>query len=161
METCKGLGEMLCLLKRHFHCVSQPLELRNRVGVAYERTPVWRQRLLIFLGVFRLLLFGLLFVSFYVFFETQIPKVKALYEKMEPKAVELLDVLRNMNLAIDAKVSLLNSMKSDIKQKCVPENAIVPIWKHLAPCAEQTQVRALDIESEEDNQKTPSNNAVF
>ncbi|PYH63236.1 uncharacterized protein BO88DRAFT_420519 [Aspergillus vadensis CBS 113365] len=117
-------------------------------------------RLLIFLGIFRLFMFGLLFLSFYVLVENQRHKVKASYEKMEPKAVELLDVLRNMNLAIDAKVSLLNSMKSDINQKCVPENAIAPIWKHLAPCAEQTQVRALDIESE-DNQKTPSNNAVL
>lgn len=109
--------------------------------------------LLIFLGIFRLLLFGLLFVFLYVLVENQRHKVKALYEKMEPKAVELLDVLRNMNLTINAKVSLLNSMKSDMKQKCVPENAIAPIWKHSAPCAEQTQVRALDIESEEDNQK--------
>lgn len=87
--------------------------------------------LLIFLGVLRLFLFGFLFVSFYVFFETQFPKLKAFYEKMEPKAVELLEVLRNMNLAIDAKVSQLNSMKSDIKQKNVPENAIVPIFDAL------------------------------
>ncbi|RAH61234.1 ARM repeat-containing protein [Aspergillus piperis CBS 112811] len=50
---------------------------------------------------------------------------------MEPKAVELLEVLRNMNLAIDAKVSLLHSMKSDIKQKNVPENAIAPIFDAL------------------------------
>lgn len=68
--------------------------------------------------------------------------------------MELLDVLRNMNLAIDAKVSLLNSMKSDMKQKNVPGNTIALIWKHLAPCAEQMQVRALDIESE-DNQRMP------
>ncbi|PWY81259.1 hypothetical protein BO83DRAFT_173091 [Aspergillus eucalypticola CBS 122712] len=89
--------------------------------------------LLIFLGIFRLFLLGLLFVSFYVLVENQRHKVKAFYEKMEPKAVELLDVLRNMNLAIDAKVSLLNSMKSDIKQKNVPGSDCTDLETFSAP----------------------------
>ncbi|RAK82943.1 ARM repeat-containing protein [Aspergillus costaricaensis CBS 115574] len=50
---------------------------------------------------------------------------------MEPKATELVATLKNLNLAIDAKVSFLNSVKSDIKQKNVPESAIPSIFDAL------------------------------
>ncbi|GKZ23673.1 suppressor of tub2 mutation [Aspergillus brasiliensis] len=50
---------------------------------------------------------------------------------MEPKATELVAVLKNLNLAIDAKVSFLNAVKSDIKQKNVPESAVPPIFESL------------------------------
>ncbi|KAE8416509.1 clasp N terminal-domain-containing protein [Aspergillus pseudocaelatus] len=50
---------------------------------------------------------------------------------MEGKATELLAVLKNNNLAIDAKVSHLLSIKSDIKQKNVPDNAVDLIFESL------------------------------
>ncbi|KAL2824927.1 clasp N terminal-domain-containing protein [Aspergillus cavernicola] len=50
---------------------------------------------------------------------------------MEPKAVELVAVLKNGNLAIDVKVAHLLGLKSDIKQKNVPEGAVTPIFQCL------------------------------
>ncbi|GLB06264.1 suppressor of tub2 mutation [Aspergillus tubingensis] len=50
---------------------------------------------------------------------------------MDSKATELVATLKNLNLAIDAKVSFLNSVKSDIKQKNVPESAIPSIFDAL------------------------------
>ncbi|KAL2871779.1 uncharacterized protein BJX67DRAFT_87045 [Aspergillus lucknowensis] len=50
---------------------------------------------------------------------------------MEPKAAELLAVLTNTNLSIDAKVTHLLGLKSDIKQKNVPEGAVPPIFECL------------------------------
>ncbi|XRM41175.1 suppressor of tub2 mutation [Aspergillus tubingensis] len=50
---------------------------------------------------------------------------------MDSKATELVATLKNLNLAIDAKVSCLNSVKSDIKQKNVPESAIPSIFDAL------------------------------
>ncbi|KDE80016.1 hypothetical protein AO1008_06487 [Aspergillus oryzae 100-8] len=50
---------------------------------------------------------------------------------MEGKATELLAVLKNNNLAIDVKVSHLLSIKSDIKQKNVPDNAVHLIFESL------------------------------
>ncbi|KAF5856905.1 suppressor of tub2 mutation [Aspergillus alliaceus] len=54
-----------------------------------------------------------------------------LESKMEPKAAELLAVLKNNNLAIDVKVSHLLGIKSDIKQKNVPDAAISLIFECL------------------------------
>jgi CLIP-associating protein 1/2 len=50
---------------------------------------------------------------------------------MDHKAVELLAVLKNNNLSIDAKVTHLLSLKSDIKQKNVPEGAVSTIFECL------------------------------
>ncbi|OOG00830.1 hypothetical protein ASPCADRAFT_202657 [Aspergillus carbonarius ITEM 5010] len=50
---------------------------------------------------------------------------------MEPKAAELVAILKNTNLAIDAKVTFLNGVKSDIKQKNVPEDAVPSIFDAL------------------------------
>ncbi|KNG90045.1 protein stu1 [Aspergillus nomiae NRRL 13137] len=50
---------------------------------------------------------------------------------MEAKATELLTVLKNNNLAIDVKVSHLLGIKSDIKQKNVPDNAVDLIFESL------------------------------
>ncbi|OGM41909.1 protein stu1 [Aspergillus bombycis] len=50
---------------------------------------------------------------------------------MEGKATELLAVLKNNNLAIDVKVSHLLGIKSDIKQKNVPDNAVDLIFESL------------------------------
>ncbi|KAL4934580.1 uncharacterized protein BDV17DRAFT_249603 [Aspergillus undulatus] len=50
---------------------------------------------------------------------------------MEQKAVELVSVLRNNNLSIDAKVTHLLGLKSDIKQKNVPQGAVPPIFEAL------------------------------
>ncbi|KAE8355010.1 clasp N terminal-domain-containing protein [Aspergillus coremiiformis] len=50
---------------------------------------------------------------------------------MEPKAAELLAVLKNNNLAIDVKVGHLLGIKSDIKQKNVPDGAVNLIFECL------------------------------
>ncbi|KAI9374949.1 clasp N terminal-domain-containing protein [Aspergillus egyptiacus] len=50
---------------------------------------------------------------------------------MEPKAKELLLVLKNPNLSVDAKISHLLALKSDIKQKNVPGEAVESIVKCL------------------------------
>lgn len=50
---------------------------------------------------------------------------------MEPKAAELLAALKNVNLSIDAKVAHLTAVKSDIKQKNVPEAAVMNIFDSL------------------------------
>ncbi|KAJ5097219.1 Protein stu1 [Penicillium angulare] len=47
---------------------------------------------------------------------------------MEAKAAELLAAFKNPNLSVDAKVAHLNGIKSDIKQKNVPEGAITTIF---------------------------------
>ncbi|PWY81257.1 ARM repeat-containing protein [Aspergillus eucalypticola CBS 122712] len=82
-------------------------------------------------GVYWLILFAFCFLSVFLLIEAYASSVKNWFAKMESKATELLASLKNLNLAIDAKVSLLNSMKSDIKQKNVPENAIAPIFDAL------------------------------
>ncbi|PYH98537.1 hypothetical protein BO71DRAFT_416180 [Aspergillus ellipticus CBS 707.79] len=48
---------------------------------------------------------------------------------MEPKAAELVSALKNSNLSIDAKISYLTGVKSDIKQKNVPEAAVPSIFE--------------------------------
>jgi len=50
---------------------------------------------------------------------------------MESKAAELLAALKNVNLSIDAKAAHLASVKSDIKQKNVPESAVTTIFEAL------------------------------
>ncbi|KAF7597649.1 hypothetical protein BBP40_000127 [Aspergillus hancockii] len=50
---------------------------------------------------------------------------------MEPKAAELLAVLKNNNLSIDIKVSHLLGIKSEIKQKNVPDTAVPTIFESL------------------------------
>ncbi|OJJ73651.1 hypothetical protein ASPBRDRAFT_511701 [Aspergillus brasiliensis CBS 101740] len=63
------------------------------------------------LGLFHLFLFAGLFISIYVVIETQVAALKAFLANMEPKSTELVAVSKNMNLAIDAKVSLFNGVK--------------------------------------------------
>ncbi|KAJ5161565.1 Protein stu1 [Penicillium capsulatum] len=50
---------------------------------------------------------------------------------MEAKAAELLVAFKNPNLSVDAKVAHIASIKSDIKQKNVPEGAIITIFETL------------------------------
>jgi CLIP-associating protein 1/2 len=50
---------------------------------------------------------------------------------MEAKAAELLAAFKNPNLSVDAKVAHLTAIKSDIKQKNVPEGAIPTIFDTL------------------------------
>lgn len=50
---------------------------------------------------------------------------------MEAKAVDLLAAFKNPNVSIDSKVAHLTSIKSDIKQKNVPEGAIPTIFETL------------------------------
>ncbi|KAI2790963.1 Protein stu1 [Penicillium oxalicum] len=50
---------------------------------------------------------------------------------MEAKAAELLAAFKNPNVSIDAKVAHLTAIKSDIKQKNVPEGAIPIIFDTL------------------------------
>ncbi|KAJ5682431.1 Protein stu1 [Penicillium macrosclerotiorum] len=50
---------------------------------------------------------------------------------MEAKAAELLAAFKNPNLSVDAKVAHLTAIKSDIKQKNVPEGAILTIFETL------------------------------
>ncbi|KAJ5188403.1 hypothetical protein N7472_007417 [Penicillium cf. griseofulvum] len=50
---------------------------------------------------------------------------------MEAKAAELLAAFKNPNLSVDSKIAYLSSVKSDIKQKNVPEGAIRPIFETL------------------------------
>ncbi|KAI1945508.1 suppressor of tub2 mutation [Ophidiomyces ophidiicola] len=48
---------------------------------------------------------------------------------MDAKATELLAALRNSNLSLDAKTTLLTKLKSDIKQKIVPDVAISSLFE--------------------------------
>lgn len=50
---------------------------------------------------------------------------------MEAKATELLAAFKNPNLSVDSKIAHLASVKSDIKQKNVPEGAIRSIFETL------------------------------
>jgi CLIP-associating protein 1/2 len=51
--------------------------------------------------------------------------------KMEAKAAELLAAFKNPNVSVDSRVAHLTSLKSDIKQKNVPEGAISNIFESL------------------------------
>ena len=48
---------------------------------------------------------------------------------MDSRATELLTTLRNSNISIEAKTTALSKLKSDIKQKNVPEAAISPTFE--------------------------------
>lgn len=50
---------------------------------------------------------------------------------MESKAAELLAVLKNPNHSIESKIAHLANVKSDIKQKNVPESAVPSIFESL------------------------------
>lgn len=50
---------------------------------------------------------------------------------MEQKAAELLATLKNHNVSVDTKIAHLTSVKSDIKQKNVPEGAVPSIFESL------------------------------
>ncbi|KAJ5091585.1 hypothetical protein NUU61_006455 [Penicillium alfredii] len=50
---------------------------------------------------------------------------------METKAADLLATFKNPNVSVDAKVAHLTSLKSDIKQKNVPDGAILTIFETL------------------------------
>ncbi|GFN18863.1 uncharacterized protein AtWU_08666 [Aspergillus tubingensis] len=82
-------------------------------------------------GVYWLILFAFCFLSVFLLIETYASSVKDWFARMDSKATELVATLKNLNLAIDAKVSFLNSVKSDIKQKNVPESAIPSIFDAL------------------------------
>ncbi|KAL4781405.1 clasp N terminal-domain-containing protein [Aspergillus varians] len=59
------------------------------------------------------------------------PEVNLFVARMEQKAEELHAVLKNSNLSIDTKVTHILGLKSDIKQKNVPEGAVPPIFECL------------------------------
>lgn len=50
---------------------------------------------------------------------------------MEAKAAELLAAFKNPNVSVDARVAHLTSIKSDIKQKNVPDGAIATIFETI------------------------------
>ena len=50
---------------------------------------------------------------------------------MEAKAAELLAAFKNPNVSVDSRVNHLTSIKSDIKQKNVPEGAIPTIFETI------------------------------
>ncbi|KAI9038819.1 uncharacterized protein KD926_010275 [Aspergillus affinis] len=54
--------------------------------------------------------------------------VQSFQDTMEPKADRLLQILRDQNASIDAKVESLLAIKADIKQNNVPENALPPLF---------------------------------
>ena len=82
-------------------------------------------------GVYWLILFAFCFLSVFLLIETYASSLKDWFARMDSKATELVATLKNLNLAIDAKVGFLNSVKSDIKQKNVPESAIPSIFDAL------------------------------
>lgn len=67
-----------------------------------------------------LVLFAFCILFVFLLIEAYASSVKDWFAKMDSKATELVATLKNLNLAIDAKVSFLNSVKSDIKQKMSP-----------------------------------------
>ncbi|KAH8698412.1 clasp N terminal-domain-containing protein [Talaromyces proteolyticus] len=50
---------------------------------------------------------------------------------MESRASELLVALKNPNTSVDSKIAGLTNLKSDIKQKNVPEAAVLPIFESI------------------------------
>lgn len=57
--------------------------------------------------------------------------LKYLLSTMESKATDLQAVLKNPNTSVDSKVAHLTAIKSDIKQRNVPADAIAPIFESL------------------------------
>ncbi|OJJ49885.1 hypothetical protein ASPZODRAFT_149341 [Penicilliopsis zonata CBS 506.65] len=72
-----------------------------------------------------------IFCLLYVLLLLNPSEIGLLIANMEQKAAEVLAVLKNHNLAIDTKVAHVTSIKSDIKQKNVPEGAVAPIFEGL------------------------------
>ena len=87
--------------------------------------------LFLFCGVIKSCFFFVTFCFIYALLNGHTAELKPLFAKMEPKAAELVAILKNTNLAIDAKVTFLNGVKSDIKQKNVPEDAVPSIFDAL------------------------------
>ncbi|RHZ44320.1 uncharacterized protein CDV56_101406 [Aspergillus thermomutatus] len=58
-------------------------------------------------------------------------EAKNFISRMEFKAAELVAALKNSNMSIDTKVAHLQCVKSDIKQKNVPEGAIPSIFESI------------------------------
>lgn len=65
------------------------------------------------------------------FSKLALPLFKLLVARMDYKARDILAVLKNVNLSVDAKVTHLLGLKSDIKQKNVPEKAVPVIFECL------------------------------
>ncbi|PWY77449.1 hypothetical protein BO70DRAFT_372194 [Aspergillus heteromorphus CBS 117.55] len=78
---------------------------------------------------FKFYLFCFCFVFFYALLGVTDAEAKILLQNMESKAAELVSALKNSNLSIDAKIFHLNGVKSDIKQKNVPEDAVPAIFE--------------------------------
>ncbi|RHZ66676.1 suppressor of tub2 mutation [Aspergillus turcosus] len=58
-------------------------------------------------------------------------QVQNIISRMELKAAELVAALKNSNMSIDTKVAHLQCIKSDIKQKNVPEGAVPSIFESI------------------------------
>ncbi|EAW07562.1 uncharacterized protein ACLA_022760 [Aspergillus clavatus NRRL 1] len=71
------------------------------------------------------------FIFLYVPLVVTPAEVKQFISKMESRATELVVALKNSNLSVDTKVGHLLGIKSDIKQKNVPEGAVPPIFESV------------------------------
>ncbi|KAJ9386408.1 hypothetical protein DTO063F5_3671 [Paecilomyces variotii] len=83
--------------------------------------------LIISLNPFKFFFYLLVFSLIYVLFAKP-EELTCLLTIMEAKAIELLAILRNSNASVDTKVTHMTALKSEIKQKNVPESAITPIF---------------------------------
>ncbi|KAJ0425881.1 clasp N terminal-domain-containing protein [Aspergillus carlsbadensis] len=81
--------------------------------------------------LFAVFVFTLRFCATYALLIISQPVILRYWHEMEPKAAELVAVLTNSNLSIDTKVTHILGLKSDIKQKNVPEGAVPPIFESL------------------------------
>jgi CLIP-associating protein 1/2 len=81
--------------------------------------------------LFAVFVFALRFCATYALLVVSEPVILRYWHEMEPKAAELVAVLTNSNLSIDTKVTHILGLKSDIKQKNVPEGAVPPIFESL------------------------------
>ncbi|KAL1883458.1 suppressor of tub2 mutation [Paecilomyces lecythidis] len=83
--------------------------------------------LIISLHPLKAFFYFLVFSTLYVLFATP-EELTSLFTIMEAKAIELLAILRNSNASVDTKVNHMTALKSEIKQKNVPETAVSPIF---------------------------------
>lgn len=58
-------------------------------------------------------------------------QAQSIISMMEVKAAELVAALKNSNMSVDTKVAHLQCVKSDIKQKNVPEGAVPSIFESI------------------------------
>ena len=88
---------------------------------------------IIFLCPAKVLLFAATYTVIYVLLHLVTPPELfwLVLAGMEAKAAELVQILKNHNLVVDAKIAHLTSIKSDIKQKNVPEAAVPAIFESL------------------------------